>query len=100
MCSPAKNLEFLNAVARPVAEQKLFYRVGNRRHVLCCVMSGLKTRGPISHLGILVEEGRQSIQTARKHNYVGIHQRDIAALALADALLPFAKPRFSLLRMR
>src|ERR1039457_4486169 len=85
MCSPAKNLEFLNAVARPAAEQKLFHSVGNRRQLLCSDMSGFKTRGPtFPHLRIFVKEIRQGIQTSRKHDYVRIHQRDIAPLALAD----------------
>src|SRR5450432_75089 len=46
MCSPLKNREPLNAVARPVAEQKLFHSVGKRRHELCSVIPELRMRGP------------------------------------------------------
>ena len=41
-------------------------------------------RTNIPHLGIFVQEIGQSIQAALKHDYVRIHQRDIASLALAN----------------
>ena len=85
MCSPAKNLEFLKRRRQAGCRTKIVpqSRKSPARTLQCHV--GIQdARTDIAHFGILIEEIRQSIQTARKHDHVRIHQRDIASLALPD----------------
>src|SRR5580704_8797310 len=97
MCSPAKKREFLNLEERPLDEQKLFHRVGNRRQVLCMDMSGLNTRGPT--LPTLGFWSRKSASASRQPGNT-ITSGFTSAMYRPRAwriatLLPLEKPKFS-----